>query len=74
MVCERIHPRHNKGDRRLLSAPQGSSGKDSKGEIVCRRRCWGTVVKGESEEVWEHMECFSFLWYLFWGVSNLLVS
>lgn len=58
MCGKRIHPRKNKGDRSLLNTLQGSSGQDSKGETVGRQR-WEAIVKGEDEEIWEHME-FSF--------------
>lgn len=39
---ERIHPRQNKRDESLLNTPQGSSGRNSKGETVCPK----AVVRG----------------------------
>ena len=41
---EKIHPRHNKGDRRLLNTLQGNSGQTSKGDTICH----GVVVRSYS--------------------------
>lgn len=49
---ERIYPRQSKGDRNLWNTPQGSHGKDSKGETVCNGAVGGAVLKGGGEEVW----------------------
>lgn len=40
---------------------KGAAGSTARERLSAWIWCWGTVVKGEGEEVWEHMKCFSFL-------------